>query len=222
MTKAVAYYRVSTKMQADSGLGLEAQRSAIEGYCEMKGWEIFRRYADEGVSGGDDDRGGLNAAVEHCSESEEPCVLVAYSLDRLGRNLMNLMKLVELSEERGFVIATVNQELDPYSPYGKALFQMQGAFAELEKAMASERTSNAIQAKLARGETWGPEPNQNVDPIALEKILEWDKNRLTLRQICHTLQSMGFTTSTGNTKWQPSTVRKIIEREKAKREQDQS
>ena len=91
MTKAIAYYRVSTAKQGASGLGMAAQRQAVESLCAAHGWDIIAPPFTEVESGKRDDRPELVAAIEQCRLTG--AVLVVAKLDRLSRNLAFLATL---------------------------------------------------------------------------------------------------------------------------------
>jgi hypothetical protein len=91
MPNVIAYYRVSTRQQSQSGLGLEGQRAAVEAYARQAGAEIRANYI-EVESGKRSDRPGLARALAHARRSR--ATLVVAKLDRLARNLEFLAKLM--------------------------------------------------------------------------------------------------------------------------------
>ena len=91
MTKAVAYYRVSTAKQGISGLGLDAQRAAVESLCATRGWEIIAPPFTEVESGKRSDRPELLKALERCKVTG--AMLVVAKLDRLSRDAAFLLTL---------------------------------------------------------------------------------------------------------------------------------
>jgi DNA invertase Pin-like site-specific DNA recombinase len=92
----VGYIRVSTDRQAASGLGLEAQRTAIEQYAARSGREIVEIYV-ETESGKLKDRPKLNAALAHCRKTK--ATLLIAKLDRLARNVAFVSALMETGAE---------------------------------------------------------------------------------------------------------------------------
>lgn len=139
-TNYVAYYRVSTQMQGKSGLGLEAQRIEVE-----------RKTADGVViaefteieSGKRDDRPQLEQALDYAKAND--ATLVIAKLDRLSRDLHFLT---------GFIKKGVPFIACDLPHANKFTLHIMGAVAEQERDFISERTSAAIQAKIAAGEKW--------------------------------------------------------------------
>src|SRR5688572_3230029 len=88
----VAYYRVSTKRQGDSGLGLTAQRKAVQDYLNGGAWELLAEYKDV-ESGRDDDRPELQRAIDHAKKAS--ATLVIAKLDRLSRKVSFASRLMD-------------------------------------------------------------------------------------------------------------------------------
>lgn len=135
----VGYIRVSTERQAASGLGLEAQRAAIEQYVARQGREIIEIYV-EAESGKLKERSQLNAALAHCRKAK--ATLVIARLDRLARNVAFVSALMETGTE--FVAVDA-----PFA--NKLMVHVLSAVAEWEREQISERTKAALAAAKARG-----------------------------------------------------------------------
>ena len=117
--RAVGYVRVSTDMQAMDGLSLEAQQSAIEGYCALHGIKLVRVYKDI-MSGGKDQRPGLLEALDTLERSAD--VLIVLKFDRLSRSIMHFCEMYERyfkSGEKELVAIRESIRLD--SALGRAL-----------------------------------------------------------------------------------------------------
>jgi DNA invertase Pin-like site-specific DNA recombinase len=141
----VAYLRVSTARQGRSGLGLEAQRDAVERYILARGGKSLGEYL-EVESGKRDDRPQLQRALEFC-RATGACLLVA-RLDRLARNARFLLAVVEGSGKGGVEFA--DMELPP-GHSGKLILTMMAAVAEYEGKLIASRTKAALAAAKARG-----------------------------------------------------------------------
>lgn len=95
--KFAAYYRVSTRKQKESGLGLDAQRRMCLDYIERQGGIVLKEFQDA-MSGKETNRPGLLNAIDFCkanSTTMEPCTLVIAKLDRLARNVAFTFKVME-------------------------------------------------------------------------------------------------------------------------------
>lgn len=152
MTKGryISYLRVSSRRQGESGLGLEAQRSAVDSYLNGGSWELAKEFV-EVESGKRNDRPALDQALRHCRLHN--ATLIVGKLDRLARNARFLLKLVEESGKRGVVFCDLPNI--PEGPTGKFMITQMAAVAEFEGAAISARTKSALQAAKARGTALG-------------------------------------------------------------------
>jgi DNA invertase Pin-like site-specific DNA recombinase len=137
MKQGIAYYRVSSKRQERSGLGVEAQRALVERFASER-YAVVAEYV-ESESGGANDRPELAQALAHAKRLRAP-ILVA-RLDRLSRDVAYIARL--MSERVPFIVAELGEDVDPF------LLHIYAAVAEKERALAGQRTKAALaQAKL--------------------------------------------------------------------------
>lgn len=145
MSKArfVSYLRVSTARQGASGLGLEAQRAAVESYVSAGDWQLVREFV-EVESGKKNDRPALAAALRLCRQQR--ATLVIAKLDRLARNVAFIANLMEAGVEFVAVdMPTAN----------RLTVHILAAVAEDEAKRISDRTKSALKAAKARGTPLG-------------------------------------------------------------------
>ncbi len=146
--RVVAYYRVSTDRQGRSGLGIDAQRAAVQGLIEASGgWPPVAEFT-ETESGRKVDRKQLAAALAACRVHR--AVLVIAKLDRLSRNQSFLMALID----SGVDVLFCDLPEIPAGAMGRFMLQQMSAVAELEAGLISERTKAALAAKVARDGQW--------------------------------------------------------------------
>ena len=145
--KFVSYLRVSTDRQGKSGLGLEAQRSAVESYLDGGRWKIIKEFV-EVESGRRSDRPKLAEALAMC-RAHRAAVVVA-KVDRLARSQSFLSRILEAGVEVRFCDLPQIE-----GPTGRFLLQSMMAVAELEAGMISARTKAALAASKARGKKLG-------------------------------------------------------------------
>ncbi len=152
MKTAIGYIRVSSEDQADSGLGLEAQRQRIRAYCELKGLELAEILEDPGVSGGKPlSARPAGARLLALARKSKPVVVVA-KFDRLFRSVADAAQTIADFDRRDIELVAIAESFDMTNPYGRAMAQMASVFAELERAMIRERTKAAMNVKRARNE----------------------------------------------------------------------
>lgn len=144
MTKAVAYYRVSTDKQGRSGLGLEAQHVAVEALCQARAWQLIAPPFEETESGKRNDRPELLKAIERCRQTG--ATLVIAKLDRLSRNAAFLLTLRDSGVK--FIAADMPDAND-------LTIGIMALVAQQEREAISARTKAALAVAKARGTRLG-------------------------------------------------------------------
>src|ERR671926_747320 len=152
MRAAVAYYRVSTEKQGKSGLGLDAQRGAVERFAAEHGFTLVAEHVEvETGKGSDalDRRPQLAAALKRAKAERRPVVVA--KLDHLSRDVAFISGL--MAQRVPFVVAELGPEVDPF------MLHIYAALAEKERALISARTKDALTAAKARGKVLGNRTN---------------------------------------------------------------
>lgn len=151
MKRVAIYLRVSTAEQT-----VENQERELRAIAERAGWQIVAVYADEGISGakGRDKRPGFDALLKAATRREIDMV-AAWSVDRLGRSLQDLVGFLAEIQGAGVDLYLHQQAIDTSTPAGRALFQMMGVFAEFERSMIRERVNSGIARAKAKGQRFG-------------------------------------------------------------------
>ncbi len=146
--RAAIYARVSTK----NGQTPQNQILRLREVADKAGWEVVAEFVDRGISGakGRDKRPAFDRLCTAATRREID-VVMAWSVDRLGRSLQGLVAFLSELQAAGVDLYLDRQGIDTTTPAGKALFQMMGVFAEFELAMTQER----IHAGLARARKEG-------------------------------------------------------------------
>ena len=223
-SKIIAYFRVSTRKQGDSGLGLEGQEAAVRDYARQHEAKILAAYT-EVESGRKAERSQLNKALAHARRSK--ATLMVAKLDRLSRNVAFLSTLMDSGVE---FIACDN-------PFANRLtIHILAAVAEDEARRISERTKAALAAYKARGGKLGAalaqcrkltiaarkrgaersgttsrrlalEAYRDIEPT----LQELKKAGLSLREMARKMNELGHTTRRGKT-WNHVQIKRIMER----------
>jgi DNA invertase Pin-like site-specific DNA recombinase len=155
MTKRVALYlRDSTADQT-----VENQQRELDAVAERHGWNVVAVFTDAGISGtkGRDQRPGYDRLCRGIARREFDQV-AAWSVDRLGRSLQNLVAFLGELQAKGIDLYLHQQGLDTSTPAGKAMFQMMGVFAEFERAMIIERVKAGLSRARSNGKRLGRRP----------------------------------------------------------------
>jgi DNA invertase Pin-like site-specific DNA recombinase len=178
MKSAVLYLRVSTLDQTTAN-----QERELREVASRIGCEIVKVYKDHGISGakGRDKRSAFDALCQDATRRRFDIVM-AWSVDRLGRSLQDLIGFLSELHLLGIDLFLHQQGLDTTTPSGKAMFQMLGVFAEFERAMIQERVRAGLSRAKAEGKRLGrppiPAETERAVRLALKK-----KNRPGLRKI---------------------------------------
>lgn len=230
--KIIAYIRVSTDQQVESGLGLEAQENSIRQWAKRSGKEVTEFYRDEGISGktGTDKSGNLQlekrpGMFQAINSLEKNAVLVVAKRDRLGRDPILLAMVEKVVKKKGARIVSIAGEgTDNDDPSSILMRRMIDAFGEYERLIIGFRTKVAMRVKSDKGQRVGHIPfgqRLATDGVSLEP----DKNELetlkgikrlrmdkaSIRDIAKTLNdSEKF--NRGGSKWNHASVHRMLKR----------
>ena len=215
MTTAVGYIRVSTAEQAESGLGLDAQRRRIEGYAMSIAADLSDVLEDAGESGKDTKRPGCQELLARVNGGLVDLVIIA-RLDRLTRSVRDLGDLLDALGKarradgaRGVGLASCEESIDTTTATGQLVINILGAVSQWERQVISERTRSALAARRASGRRAGnvpygyqagPEGVLTPDPEE-QRVLEEVREHLALgesyERIANSLTAQGRRTRRG-------------------------
>jgi DNA invertase Pin-like site-specific DNA recombinase len=150
--RAALYARVSTSNKGqDVGLQLDELRRV----AGQRGWSISGEYVDDGVSGSDDSRPELDRMMADAQAGKFDLVAV-WKLDRLGRSLQHLLRLISDLSRWGVGFASLRDSgIDTTTPTGRLMLQILGALAEYEKELIRERVIAGVRRAQAQGKHCG-------------------------------------------------------------------
>lgn len=151
MKRAAIYLRVST-----DGQTTDNQRHELEAVLARTGWTLVEVYEDHGISGAArrEKRPAYDRMVGDAARRRFD-VVMAWSVDRLGRSLQDLVGFLSELHALGIDLYLHQQGIDTTTPAGKAMFQMMGVFAEFERSMIQERIRAGLQRARSQGKTLG-------------------------------------------------------------------
>lgn len=222
LPSAVAYYRVSTQRQGRSGLGIEAQRTAVVQFAQAGGITILQEFTEvETGKGADalDRRPQLTAALALARQAK--CPVIVAKLDRLSRDVAFIAGL--MVQRVPFIVAELGADADPF------MLHLYAALAEKERRLISERTKAALASRKTTGIKLG-NPTNTAEAAARGRkisIREADRFAQTVLPIIASIQQSGITSLRGlavalnsrgvrtarNGQWQVSNVRNILARQ---------
>lgn len=225
MKRFVAYYRVSTDRQGQSGLGLDAQRAVVADYAAQRQASVLEEFTDV-LSGRSNARPELANALARARQLN--AVLVVAKLDRLARNARFLAELVDGDVD----VVFCNLPDLPTGAVGRFMVQIMASIAELESGMISDRTSAALQQAKARGVKLGgyrgghfpkdvrdqgrakrTEMANEFAQAAFTRLQQLMAQGVTARShMAKTLNEEGYRTPSGRGHWCSTTVTRILNR----------
>jgi DNA invertase Pin-like site-specific DNA recombinase len=216
----ITYIRVSTSQQGRSGLGIEAQRTALHHFAQAEGFQVAREFVEvETGKGADamDRRPQLKAAL--AAARKQRCHVAVAKLDRLSRDVHFISGL--MAHKVPFLVAELGPDVDPF------VLHLFAALAEKERALISTRTRQALAAAKVRGATLGNPKLHLARKSAVEAVTSgadrFAANVLpiireaqkagatTLREIAAALNARGIATARGG-QWHAKSVSNILER----------
>lgn len=171
--KAAIYVRVSTADQTTLNQEIELKR-----YCEREGFEIYKLYKDEGVSGAKTSRPALNNLLMDMRKREFQAVIV-WKFDRLGRSTQHLLQVLEEMKNKGVRLIATSQNIDTATPMGKFFFTILSGFSEMEREMIRERIKLGLERTKCQGKKLG-RPQGSTDKKRRRKsgyYQRWSKQK---------------------------------------------
>jgi site-specific DNA recombinase len=229
MKAVAAYVRVSTQRQAQSQ-SIEQQLERLRAHLRGQGEELTSEaiFRDDGYSGATLNRPGLDRLRDAVRAGEVERVLVT-DPDRLARNYVQLMVLLEELERAGCEVAFLDRPMGR-DPQDQLLLQIRGAVAEYERTLITERMRRGRQAKLRAGcllpWTRPPygyrlDPDRPRDPagvtveaaeaaVVRELFAGYVEDHASLFSLAKHLHALGIPSPTGRPRWSPTTLRGLL------------
>ena len=193
--RVAIYARVSTTDQST-----ESQLLDLRKYVSDRGWQIFKEYCDNGISGTKDSRPALNELMGDAKKRRFDVVLV-WRFDRFARSTRHLINALEEFKNLGIDFVSYQENIDTSSPLGSAIFTIISAVAQLEKDIIAERVKMGLRRARENGKRLG-RPTIRVD---IEEILTLRQKGLSIRQIAQQL-NLSVTTVARRLKSVPKTL----------------
>ncbi len=184
--RVAVYARVSTSDQSTESQLLDLRR-----YVRERGWNIFREYVDEGISGTKDSRPALNELMNDARKRRFDVVLV-WRFDRFARSTRHLINALEEFKNLGIDFVSYQENIDTSSPLGSAIFTIISAVAQLERDIIAERVKAGLRRAVENGKRLGRPRGTALD---VEAIRGLRRQGLSLHQIATELNTSKTTVS---------------------------
>ncbi len=151
--RVCGYTRVSTQEQADSGLGIDAQRAAITAEAARRGWELLTIHEDAGLSGKSLNRPGLADALAMVEGDAASAIIVA-KLDRLSRSLVDFAGLMQRAQRRGWQLVALDVNIDTTTAAGALVANVMASVANGNVAPSGSGPRRRLQRSARRASPW--------------------------------------------------------------------
>jgi site-specific DNA recombinase len=222
----IGYPRVSTEEQFKDGVSIDAQIAKIKAYCLLYGLNLVDIIVDAGVSAKSLKRPGLQAALAMLKAKKADGIVVT-KLDRLSRSVKDWNVLIDLyfGEKAGKMLCSVNDQIDTRTAAGRLVLNVLMSVAQWEREATGERTRDALQHKISKGERVGKvlfgydlaDDGVNLVPNIAEQAVIAEIRRLrydgfSLREIGVELTRQGIGTKEGNCSWGHQAIARILDR----------
>jgi len=181
--RIAVYARVSTSDQSTESQLLDLRR-----YVRERGWNIYKEYVDEGVSGTKDSRPALNELMDDAKKRRFDVVLV-WRFDRFARSTKHLILALEEFKNLGIDFVSYQENIDTSSPLGSAIFTIISAVAQLERDIIAERVKSGLRRAKENGKKLG-RPKVKVD---MDQVKALHSQGYSTRAIA---EELGLTKST--------------------------
>jgi len=167
------YCRVSTTDQSTDSQLLDLRR-----YVSDRGWQTFREYCDNGISGTKDSRPALNEMMGDAKKRKFDVILV-WRFDRFARSTRHLINALEEFKNLGIDFVSYQENIDTSSPLGGAIFTIISAVAQLERDIIAERVKMGLRRAVENGKRLG-RPKVLVD---VKRVHQMRAEGMSLREI---------------------------------------
>jgi len=158
------YCRVSTSDQSNDSQLLDLRR-----YVSERGWQTFREYCDNGISGTKDSRPALNELMNDAKKRKFDAVLV-WRFDRFARSTRHLINALEEFKNLGIDFVSYQENIDTSSPLGSAIFTIISAVAQLERDIIAERVKAGLRNAVEAGKQLGRPRGTSLDVEAIHRL----------------------------------------------------
>jgi DNA invertase Pin-like site-specific DNA recombinase len=208
---ALLYARVSTSMQVNDGISLDAQERDLKRAAALSGYDEVELLREEGRSGKSiTGRPVLRSALERLDRGDAEALFVT-RIDRLARSTQDFLSIIDRASTNGWRIVMLDLNLDTSSYQGRFVVTIMSALAEMERAIIAERQKDVHRDRREKGQKWGVSlgPKTKISEEVRTLIDEYREAGMSYRQIADRLDADGVPPTRGE-KWQPSSIYRLV------------
>lgn len=204
---ALAYVRVSTAEQVETGASLDAQRATLVAEADKRGW-VVEVVADEGKSAKSLNRPGLQSALARLDAGQAD-YLMAIRLDRVSRSVSDFAGLLDRATKKGWGLKLLSPNLDTSDPAGRFTANVLASAAQYERELIGARTREGMAQRVAEGVRMGRP--RTMATAVVDRIRAARMQGQSLRRIADALNADEVPTAQGGARWHASTVKAVLD-----------
>lgn len=208
---ALLYARVSTAMQANDGMSLDAQERELRRAAELTGFTNVELLREEGRSGKSiAGRPVLREALDRLDRGDAQALIVT-RIDRLARSTKDFLSIIDRANTNNWRVVLLDLNLDTSTYQGRFVVTIMSALAEMERAIIAERQKDVHKDRRAVGKIWGVDlgPKTKVAPEVRRQIAEYRESGLSYQKIAECLNADEVPPTRGR-QWYASTVHALV------------
>jgi site-specific DNA recombinase len=204
---AILYTRVSTQLQVNDGVSLDAQERELRRAAGLAGFTDVEVIREEGRSGKSiKGRPALVKALDRLDRGEASAIFVT-RVDRLARSTQDFLSIIDRASKNNWRIVMLDLNLDTSTYQGRFVVTVMSALAEMERAIIAERQKDIHRDRRETGKVWGVDlgPKTKVPEDIRKLINDYRSKGLSYSKIAEKLNADGVKPTRGS-RWYPSTI----------------
>lgn len=208
---ALLYARVSTSMQVNDGMSLDAQERDLRRAAALHGYEEMELLREEGRSGKSiKGRPVLRNGLDRLDHGDAAALFVT-RIDRLARSTQDFLTIIDRANQNGWRLVMLDLNLDTSAYQGRFVVTIMSALAEMERAIIAERQKDVHKDRREKGLKWGVDlgPKQMLSQDVTEQIFSSRDLGMSYGKIADMLNKAGVPTALGK-KWYSSTIKYVV------------
>lgn len=208
---ALLYARVSTSMQVNDGMSLDAQERDLRRAAALHGYDKIELLREEGRSGKSiKGRPVLRDSLDRLDRGDAAALFVT-RIDRLARSTQDFLTIIDRANQNGWRLVMLDLNLDTSAYQGRFVVTIMSALAEMERAIIAERQKDVHKDRREKGLQWGVDlgPKQMLSQEVTERIFSLRDSGLSYGKIADMLNKAEVPTALGK-KWHSSTIKYVV------------
>lgn len=211
---ALLYARVSTQMQVNDGMSMEAQEKTLRNAAEFSGFTSVEILLEEGRSGKSiSGRPVLRDALSRLDKGDAHALIVT-RIDRLARSTTDFLSIVDRAAKNNWRLVLLDLNLDTSTYQGRFVTTIMSALAEMERGIIAERQKDVHKHRRDSGQVWGVDlgPKKRISEEVLNRIYTERAAGQSMNGIARILNAEGVPAAYGG-KWAASSIKYVLDQQ---------